>query len=305
MSEVLKHPPERRCPACGSESHHARGQKNGFEMFSCQKCGTLYTSAFPDSDSEQDYNEYYGEGNLSVPDFINQRLDEIMASFAAYRENGRLLDVGFGAGTILEAAARAGWTASGVEVSETAVEHVRALGYDVFCGELAEARYADDYFDVVTASEVLEHVPDPRAMLDEIARILRPGGLLWATTPHGKGLSSRILGLQWSTISPPEHLHLFSLRGLKALLRASNFRRIRVATHGVNPFEIWHSLRPHQNSGAAAAEADGENFSRVASSYQLNQFLTGSGPRRVLKGAANGLLSAGRLGDSLKIWAEK
>jgi SAM-dependent methyltransferase len=302
MSEVLKNQSGRRCPACDSERHRERGEKNGFQMFSCTECGTLYTSALPDSDSEQDYNEYYGEGNLSVPDFINQRLDEIMAGFSGYRQSGRLLDVGFGAGTILDAAARAGWNAMGVEVSETAVEHARSRGYDVFCGELAEARYADNYFDVVTASEVLEHVPNPRAMLDEIARILRPGGLLWATTPHGKGLSSRVLGLKWSTISPPEHLHLFSRGGLKALLKASKFKRVRVVTHGVNPFEIWHTLRPHQSRETAT---DGENFSRVESSYQLNQFLTGSGPRRILKGAANGLLSAGRLGDSLKIWAEK
>jgi SAM-dependent methyltransferase len=297
---------ERRCPACEFEKYRERGQKNGFQIVSCQRCGTLYTSALPATG--QDYNEYYSDDNLSVPEFINRRLDEIISEFSPYRQNGRLLDVGFGAGAVLEAAARAGWTALGVEVSKPAAEHARMLGYEVFCGELAAARYPDSHFDVVVASEILEHVPEPRAILHEIARILRPGGLMWATTPHGRGLSSLILGLKWSTISPPEHLHLFSLRGIKILLEAAGFRGARVVTQGVNPFEIWHALRTRQRVAAPPAPhaSDGsQDFSRVETSQQFNRFLSESPTRRLLKSGANELLNVGRLGDSLKVWAKK
>ena len=119
---------ERPCPGCGAKSGRGRGRKNGFEMNLCQRCGTLYASRIPDAESAEDYDSYYEAENLSVPEFINRRLDEIVAGFAAYRKHGRLLDVGCGAGSVLEAAARAGWEPTGTDISRTAVEHIRGEG---------------------------------------------------------------------------------------------------------------------------------------------------------------------------------
>jgi 2-polyprenyl-3-methyl-5-hydroxy-6-metoxy-1,4-benzoquinol methylase len=298
---------ERLCPACGRQVGRDRGQKNNFQLLSCQTCATLYTAQNPPAGQGLDYDEYYTQENLTVPAFIDRRLDEIVATFRPYRKTNRLLDVGCGAGTFLEAAARDNWQAFGVEVSRAAAEHVRTQGFEVFLGELEQANYPDEYFDVVIASEVLEHVPDPRKLLHSIARVLRTGGLLWATTPHGRGISACLLNLDWTTICPPEHLQLFSVKSMKALLRSAGFRKVEVLTHGVNPFEIAHELyrrlrrRPQLQSGSAA----GETFDRVESSYQLNEFMTEGRSRRILKSTLNGLLNAGRMGDSLKIHAEK
>lgn len=270
-------------------------------MCACRRCKTLYTSYLPDTEGAEDYESYYHEDNLTPPAFINQRLDEIVSGFAPYRQNGRFLDIGFGAGTLLEAARRANWQTSGVEVAESAVDHVRSMGFDVFCGTLEGAHYPKNHFDVVTASEVLEHVADPQVVLHEIARVLRPGGLLWLTTPHGRGLSARMLGLKWSIVSPPEHLQLFSVRGLKDMLTENRFRCVRVATEGVNPYELLQVLRGKQMGGVTETPGD----ARVASGYHLNEALMASPSRRLLKSALNNLLNLGRLGDSLKIWAVK
>ena len=125
-----------------------------------------------------------------MPDFIHHRLDEIVFGFSGYRVNNRALEIGFGAGFSLSALTRAGWNAEGVEVSESAVRHGESQGFKAFHGELAEARYEDGSFDLVIATELLEHVPDPSAIIREIARISRPGGLFWGTTPNSRGLSS-------------------------------------------------------------------------------------------------------------------
>ena len=293
----------RPCPACGGAPRRGLGSKNGFELFACDSCATLYTASLPAAGGGEDYDSYYTAENLTVPDFVARRLDEIVSSFAPYREHNRLLDVGCGAGSFLEAARRGGWRAYGVEVSRTACAHVRGLGFEVFCGELSGANYPAGHFDVVVASEVLEHVPDPRAMLREIARILRPGGLLWATTPHGRGFSARVLGLGWSAVSPPEHLHLFSVASLRRALAEAGFSRVSVATHGTNPYEILSGLRARGRAGGAGAAMGGGD--RVETSYRLNEFLSESPSRRALKGALNSLLNATRLGDSLKVRAEK
>jgi SAM-dependent methyltransferase len=283
-------------------------------MLRCQTCGTLYTSSLPDSTGAQDYDGYYSAENLTVPDFIHSRLNDIVAGFDAYRQTNRLLEVGFGAGALLQAAARAGWQTLGVEVSRTAVESAREQGFEVFCGELSEAAYPAGHFDVVTASELLEHVPDPLPLLREIARILRPGGLFWATTPHAKGASSRLLGLEWKVISPPEHLHLFSRNGIKRLMLKAGFQVVHVDTQGLNPVEVWRTLRGERGGvstgPAGAVETEGRTShqetaasGRLASSYQLNEAMTKSPSRRAVKRMVNGLLNASRLGDSLKIYA--
>jgi len=300
---------ERLCPACAAGASHARGEKNGLRISSCASCRTLYADHLNGAGGGQDYDNYYHEANLSVPDFIDRRLDEIIAGFAPFLRGRRLLDVGSGAGSILQAARRAGWDAEGLEVSRPAVEYTRRAGFKVFCGELAEAKYPADYFDVVTASEVLEHVAEPQAMLDEIVRLLRPGGLFWGTTPHGRGLSARLLGMKWSTVSPPEHLQLFSLGGLRGMLERAGFRRVRVTSRAINPFEIWHGLWQGGGTtgvgGRQGDDVDAGGFDRVGTSYQLNEALTKNSATKLLKATINGLLGAARLGDSIRIWAEK
>src|SRR5215210_2111919 len=98
MSEADASEGGRRCPACGAGAGLARGEKNGFRLDLCPGCGTLYARRLSGG---CDYDAYYHEANLSVPAFVGQRLDEILAGFAPHRRLNRLLDVGCGAGSLL------------------------------------------------------------------------------------------------------------------------------------------------------------------------------------------------------------
>lgn len=291
----------RECPACLSKNSFRRGEKSDFEILKCAECGSLFTSSFPKVAEEQDYDDYYTEANLSVPEFTHRRLDEIVAGFSRYRRTIKFLEIGFGAGSFLEAAKRAEWDVEGVEISQSACEHSRADGFKVFCGELAEAKYPDGAFDVVVASELMEHVADPVSLLQEVARILRAGGLFWATTPNARGLSSRWLGMEWSVLSPPEHLHLFSGPGVKHLLMKVGFSNVAINTEGLNPFELVKKFR-RQDAEPTGTSVGSE---RVNSGYKLAESLSSSPTRNAIKKSLNGLLRISRLGDSLKIWAER
>jgi SAM-dependent methyltransferase len=291
----------RPCAACGSTDARPLGVKHGFSLVVCRKCSTIYTPYSPWYSSEFYYETYYKDESLSPPPFVQTRLEEITAEFAPYRQTNRLLDIGCGAGNLLMAARKNGWHAQGLDVSLNAARHVRELGFEVFHGELHEAQLPAGHFDVITAAEFLEHLPEPRLVLTEIARLLRPGGLLWTTTPHARGLSGRVLGVKWRCIWPPEHLQLFSAGGLKSLLVDVGFRDIRVQTTGGNPMEILHAMGGKKD----APKTEDQYFDRVATGYQLNESLMKSRPRRALKNIINGVLNFSRLGDSLKVFATR
>lgn len=290
----------RVCVACGSPHADELGIKNELEIVSCRHCKTIYTPYSPWYTSAYFYLGYYLKSEeTQTPPFVLQRLEEITTDFAPYRETNRLLDLGCGAGDLLAAARTNGWQAQGVDVAAHVVNHVRQRGFEVFEGELHEAAFPSQHFDVVTAAELLEHIPDPRALVHEVARILRPDGLFWTTTPHARGLSARVLGLDWRCIWPPEHLQLFSISGLKELLGSAGFRSVHVDATGGNPVEIWNALG-RQNSAPKTVD---QHFDRVLTSYQLNESLMKSRPRRALKSTVNSFLNLSRLGDSLKVFA--
>ncbi|HKP47818.1 MAG TPA: class I SAM-dependent methyltransferase, partial [Pyrinomonadaceae bacterium] len=169
--------------------------------------------------------------------------------------------------------------------------------------ELFEASYPAEHFDVVIASEIIEHVPDPEALVIEIRRVLRPGGMLWATTPNRSGISYRLLGDQWTAVCPPEHLQLFSIAGMESLLKAAGFKDVNVQVEGTNPYELLQKLRKRPQTKTNSAKMTGTD--RVETGYALNEQLMKSPVRRALKRFVNGALRTARLGDYMKIYAVK
>lgn len=285
----------RACPACNSMRARHYGNKNGFEILGCRRCRTLYTDRVPVASEAQDYDEYYTELNLSVPDFIRVRLKEIIAEFEPYRKTNRLLDIGFGAGTLLDVANEMGWEVHGIEVSRPAVEQAQSKGFDVIHSDLKGSGFNDGFFDVVTASEILEHLSDPDMDLRMVSRILRPAGLFWGTTPSASSISFKLLKLNWSMLSPPEHIQLYSNVGVSILLKNAGFDRVRMKTYGLNPMEIRNYYR--------SSDQPETEFARVSSAYELNESLMKTPFRKTLKNAMNESLNLLGIGDSLKIYA--
>ena len=100
----------------------------------------------------------------------------------------RVLDAGCGLGYGTELLMSAGARATiGVDVSEETIEAARAKagdGVELDVGDIAGLSYEDDSFDLVVCFEVIEHVRDPERALDELARVLAPGGVLALSSPN-------------------------------------------------------------------------------------------------------------------------
>jgi SAM-dependent methyltransferase len=166
-------------------------------------------------------------GELTAPDFALRR--EFLR--AAVRPGDRALDLGCGDGTFTAELQRAGAAAVGVEVADAALRRARdrhrALEFSPapIDGPLP---FEVGAFDLVWASEVIEHVSDTARWLSEVRRVLAPAGRLLLTTPSHGRLRLAVGGIE--RFSPPlgDHLHLYSRRSLATLLGEFGFGDVQV-----------------------------------------------------------------------------
>jgi SAM-dependent methyltransferase len=268
----------------------------------CVSCSTLFVRELPTPDQAFDYAAYYRAENLATPEFVRIRIRETLSRFKSYRSIGSLFDLGFGAGAFLDEARAAGWRTAGIEASEPPVEQARANGHDArLLPELASFDAAS--FDVVVATEILEHVDQPMDLLETASRLLRTGGLLYLTTPAGDGVNGRVLGASWTTMAPPEHLALFSRRGLDQLLAKAGFRVVDATTTGINPFELLSAARRRLRPGGGTSPSSAPVS--AVSSAKLNEMAMSNPLTSLVKQAVNGALGVTGLGDTHKVFAEK
>jgi SAM-dependent methyltransferase len=271
------------------------GDRDGYALARCGSCSHIFVTNMPDLDTLKEKYELDGAAYDSVPPVVSKILSDVAASFASYRTNNRALEVGFGTGVFLKALRAHGWDALGIEVAESSVAEARRHG---ITGVEARDLYADDLpaasYDLVVMDGVLEHIPEPLGFLRSARRVLRRGGLLYITTPHGPGISSRMLGVRWSVCCPPDHLHLFSVASLRIALAQTGLRDVDVETKSVNPYELLNALRGRETT----------NRARVDAARDMNDRLMGSGRGRLVKKFVNKSLDITGLGDQLIVKAE-
>jgi SAM-dependent methyltransferase len=184
--------------------------------------------------------DYYEElwrrlpAELEPPDYA-RRLAFLLAEV---RPGDRALDLGCGDGRFTAALAGAGARVVGVEVAQAAVERARAREPDL---DLRLARIDrplpldDGSFDLVWASEVIEHIADTARWLSEVRRVLAPGGRLLLTTPaHGR-VRVALAGVERFSEPLGDHLHLYTRSSLRTLLEEFGFGEVSVRAVGGPP----------------------------------------------------------------------
>lgn len=285
-----------QCPACGGTSAERFGCKNHYTLWRCLPCGTVFINEVTDKrELDQLYDHYYDGARFEIPSVVARSLERLVASFEPLRQTGRWLDIGYGEGGLLSIAEQHGWQCYGTEISPPALAYGQQRGWTVSADAEQDARFPAQGFDVVTMIEFLEHVPAPDRFLRAAARWLRPGGVLYITTPNAQSLNRWVLGLSWSVFAPPEHVTIWTVRGLVAALTRNGFTLRQVRTEGLNPAEMLARWR--SRNGAEIT------VNRNQAAFALNEALSGSPARRALKSGINHCLSLFKIGDALKVWA--
>ncbi|MBK8262406.1 MAG: class I SAM-dependent methyltransferase [Nannocystis sp.] len=214
----------RPCPACGGTAASIAFVVDGYQHARCGRCASLFVTPLPDLAAIAAV--YLG------PRYHDEAHDEAArmraegrsrAAFLAQRGVRSALEVGCGPGYFLDAASELGLAVEAVDRAPNAAA-ARARGHRVHDRWFEEHGPPSPRFDAVAMWEVIEHVPDPRDTLLRARAWLRPGGLLALSTPSASGLPARLLGRRFPMVAPPEHLTIFSRRGLHHLLDGAGFQ---------------------------------------------------------------------------------
>jgi SAM-dependent methyltransferase len=228
------------CALCGARDTRRLYTKWKWGIERCRRCGLVYANPRAPEDAilarysaEYFWNEYLPQagapGGVVDYEVVDARNAEMLALIRRLAPAAnRLLEVGSGAGLFLKAAERAGWDVAGLELSHEGAAFARdRLSLDVRT-EAAEAMsFEPESFDVAVMFDVIEHLFDPRAVLAATRRVLKPGGLVVVSTPNFDALSRRALGVDWTTLSPLEHVYYFTESTLARMLVACGFRNVR------------------------------------------------------------------------------
>lgn len=252
------------CEVCGSSEHRflfegrdrVFGLPGIFAIVQCRKCGLLFVNPQPEGKALKEYypKAYYGTKPSHYREYswLRKRVLEeyfgyehrsnsskglrlvrkmILLPFKVkcrnsipFVDEGHLLDIGCGNGTELYKLKAMGWVVYGVEVDEEASAQARSKGLNVFTGNLFEANYPDQFFDVVRMSFVLEHLPNPKETLREIKRILQPQGRIYISIQNARSLNYWLFGKRWFSLDVPRHLFSFTPETIRKLLSSLDLR---------------------------------------------------------------------------------
>lgn len=205
----------------------------------CEICGLAYLNPQPEwKNLEYFYRgEYYTNAPIGAGHniFYNllRKIKRAIFGPPKYKfwdfnkTEGRFLDVGCGNGAYESYIIKdyPEWEFHGVEPGLDSFKIASAVNsFKVFNGNLEEACYNDNFFDVILMSHSLEHLPTPLTALKECFRILKPGGRLVIRVPNFNSPARRFFGSYWVHLDAPRHIFHFSKNVLLSMLKEAGFR---------------------------------------------------------------------------------
>ena len=160
---------------------------------------------------------------------------DVAAALRVLAPGPRVLDAGCGMGEFVSFLDQQGFAASGVDPSDEAVSRARSAGLDVRAGTLADV-VADPSarYDAVTSLNVLEHVPDPAALLDQTRQVLVPGGVACICVPNDfsalqSAAAAHTARKDW-WIAAPDHINYFDFDSLERFVSGRGFSVLKRTT---------------------------------------------------------------------------
>jgi 2-polyprenyl-3-methyl-5-hydroxy-6-metoxy-1,4-benzoquinol methylase len=225
------------CNLCGSSEFtviYGAGVAQVNQIVRCPRCDLMYANPRahvdlaeieanwddPNFDVEQARAVQIEKERLQIRDLKGTRkwLND------CYPSRGRLLELGSSFGFMLDSFRKDGWDVTGIEPDMHSAKFAgEKLQIPTINKTLESAALPAETFDVVIMLHVIEHVPNPVATLQEVLRILKPGGRLILETPRYDTLMFRMLGRRERSLSCDGHIFFFTSDTLRKACEAAGF----------------------------------------------------------------------------------
>ncbi len=179
-----------KCPLCGSSSYSQLAEERTLGIVCCSACHLVYVNPrvqIPrDRDGLEGALQKYGPIFAGLrPHNRDRNYLEHLRTIRTLKPAGRLLDVGTHCGFFLRMARNQGWELHGVEPSPVKALLAREkFGLDVYTSYLEDGLFSPESFDIVTMTDVLEHVAAPLELLSIVRKILKADGILFIYAPN-------------------------------------------------------------------------------------------------------------------------
>lgn len=273
MKSEIKKVPVTACNCCGSrrqepvttgrEHEYDNTTDDLFTVVRCPDCGLCYLNPRPDiSELGTIYppNYYsYNQQKLKEEANPNSLLQRIRyqgfrakirqgLSLAPRHEPVTVLDIGCGDGHALNLYREVDDVrveTHGVDLNSDAVAEAARAGHTTYAGRFEDVHLPSGYFDLVTASHLIEHVEDPKGFTEKVHQILRPGGIFWLETPNIGSLDAKIFRRSdWGAYHFPRHWFYFDIRSVRKLADTTGFQVVYMDFYPNAIFWFWtfHSM---------------------------------------------------------------
>ena len=220
-----------QCTICSSTRPRLLCRKDAAAYHTCPDCRAIFQHppppagamiSYADTEYEQGvYRDYVKAREMKMEHF-GRRLQLILPRV----KRGRLLDIGCSCGYFMQVAAQSGFEVEGLEFSRVAIAAADpAVRPHILCSSV-DAFNGNGSYDLITAFDLIEHVPQPKEFLKKVRQLLAPEGYLAMSTPDSEHFLRYVMGVYWPMLQPMQHLTIFSRRAMRLALEEAGFADI-------------------------------------------------------------------------------
>ena len=243
------------CPICTTEMKFKFATKDylvtgeSFDIVECEACSIRTTTPFPDKKIIGNY--YSSDDYISHDDKVSGIFDSIYGLVRTYqlnkkkkligkyfnKSNGKILDIGCGAGDFLQYMKENHWNINGVDTSNKA-RKIANKKLNIKVMDPKDWINNKEKYDVITCWHSLEHVHEPWVYLDKIKKSLTQDGFVIVALPNYQSTDAKIYKEFWAAYDTPRHLYHFTIKSMNKTIKPHGLNIESIYRMNFDPFYV-------------------------------------------------------------------
>ena len=209
-----------------------------WQYWYCENCQTLFLNPLPkEKELKERYKNYDFTIGFSRELIVRKKARNILKTIKKHVPRAKkLLDIGCGASFLLDEAKRMGFSVTGVEPTQKLAEYAKdnfQISIYNFAFNQQTVQKVPGKFDIIIISHLIEHINKPLVFMKLVDQKLKRNGLLYLETPNIQSWLALMEKQNYTFLTPPDHVCLYSVRSLVRLIERSinRYTVVRLETY--------------------------------------------------------------------------